>query len=769
MPGAPGPLARFLPPLPEGVARSWLSENVPPGAWILDPFGASPRLAAEIAQSGYRLLVTANNPIERFLLELAAAPPAREELRAALADLAASSRAGERIEHHIRGLYRTECDQCGQMVEAEAFIWDRNASDRSLRIYTCPYCKDSGEHPITPADQENLAQYANNKLQRARALERVAPLEDPDRVHVEEALEVYPDRAVYALLTLVNKLDNLPPARQRLVEALLLAAFDQANTLWSHPTTRARPKQLTDPTRFREKNIWLAVEEAVEQWSALREGSEDVPLTYWPNPPPASGGICLYQGRLKELVEQVHQAPSKDFEISAVVAALPRPNQAYWTLSALWSGWLWGNEAVVPFKSALRRRRYDWAWHTTALQAAYRHLIEMLNPGTPFFGLIGEAEGSYLAAALLAAETTSFDLVGVAIRPEKGRAQLQWKLGVRNAQSKGTPLPVAPHHIQEVAQHAVRDHLLKCREPADVLHLQSAALSAMVRELHLVTTPSFSPADLFSQIQEAIQSALANRGLFTRYGGSERNPESGLWWLRDDREVMDVSLSDQIEMAIVRYLQQHPGCTLEEIDAFLCPQFPGLFTPDLDLIQACLRSYGEVLQPGSSQWNLRPQDSPKTRRHDLAEMRHLLNKIGRELGYEVVISGQEKPPNQPAPPQYILWCEASRVHYVFYALASAVMSKIIFAPKDAGYKRPQRLPDEPPRQILVVPGGRAGLIGFKLAANPRLRAEVDDHWRLVKFRHLRRLAENASPGRGNFDAQLASDPLANNDPQMVLL
>src|SRR3990170_8581162 len=80
------PLARYLPPIPDGVVSSWLLKNVLQGSWILDPFCASPRLAVEAARAGYRLLVAANNPIARFLLEMASTPPTADEFRSALAD-----------------------------------------------------------------------------------------------------------------------------------------------------------------------------------------------------------------------------------------------------------------------------------------------------------------------------------------------------------------------------------------------------------------------------------------------------------------------------------------------------------------------------------------------------------------------------------------------------------------------------------------------------------------------------------------------------------
>ena len=51
-PVEPGPLARFNPPLEEGVISAWLPNHAPPfdaaqakpGRWVLDPFGFSPRL-----------------------------------------------------------------------------------------------------------------------------------------------------------------------------------------------------------------------------------------------------------------------------------------------------------------------------------------------------------------------------------------------------------------------------------------------------------------------------------------------------------------------------------------------------------------------------------------------------------------------------------------------------------------------------------------------------------------------------------------------------
>jgi len=237
---------------------------------------------------------------------------------------------------------------------------------------------------------QRAARFSPSGLHHARALGRITPPNDPDRIHVEEALNVYPPRAVYALLTIINKLDLLDQSTKhnQILMAMLVNAFDQANTLWSHPVARERPRQLTVPPTYRENNIWRVLESTVDLWESEQN---PVPITYWPDLAPESGGICLFEGRIKELADQADK-----IEFSAVLTAFPRPNQAFWSLSALWSGWLWGYEAVEHFKIVLRRRRYDWAWHSAATYAAIKSLVPILTEGKPFKGLIGETEPGFV-------------------------------------------------------------------------------------------------------------------------------------------------------------------------------------------------------------------------------------------------------------------------------------------------------------------------------------------------------------------------------------
>src|SRR5512143_3878101 len=133
----PGLLSRFLPVLEDGTLSSWLASTVPAGSWILDPFGFSPRLVLEAARQGYRVLVTVNNPITRFLVEMAANPPSEADFKAALADLAVSRKGSEHLEAHLQSLYLTPCEKCGHETVAQGFIWHKGEATPSARRYEC--------------------------------------------------------------------------------------------------------------------------------------------------------------------------------------------------------------------------------------------------------------------------------------------------------------------------------------------------------------------------------------------------------------------------------------------------------------------------------------------------------------------------------------------------------------------------------------------------------------------------------------------------------
>lgn len=754
VPGSAGvpalPLARYLPPLPEGMVAGWLHEHVPPDSWVLDPLGASPTLALEAARAGYRVLVAANNPVIRFLIETLAQAPTQAEFQAALADLAVTKRGGERLEAHIQGIYATTCENCGSATPAEAFLWRKDSDSAEARpyarIYTCRACHKSpdGERPVTPEDLERLAEAEKDTLQRARAIQRVVMDDTEHRTDVEEALECYPPRALSVLFTLINKVEGLgaAPEKLRLYHALLLSAFDQGSTLAQWSGGRARPKQLTAPAQFRENNLWLAVEAAVADW-ATTHPPDRIAVTHWPNLPAGDGGaICLFHGRVKTLVP----LPA-NLQPAAVVTAYLRPNQAFWTLSTLWTGWLWGPQAALPLRSVLERRRYDWNWYTLAIHSVMDPLCSSLPPGTPMFGLLPELNAGFLSAAVVATRAGGFALRGLALRAERyGKvehdlAQTFWQPAVDAPPA--TPSPPAGEStalptgagFEQAARAAIQADLLARNEPAAYLTLHGAALRAINPLLPAGT--GVPAGDLHARVQAAIGRILADRAFLQLNGGA--GEESGWWWLEGQpRTTEPLPLADRIEMEVARWLQRSPVKTLLALQTTLHGMFPELQTPEQDWLLACLESYGETLQTGTQEplWQLRPEENAPARRNDLQEVDAALLALGAALGYR--IEQREKA---------LLWIDQhGRAQWRFYRMASSIVSRFVFAEQQDG---------EP---VLVLPGSRAPLLARKRLRDPGLNDALAG-WHILKFRHLRSLLERKLTSEQEWLAALEEDPI----------
>lgn len=735
-----GVLAQFLPRLPGSAAARWLKQTLPErnGQWVVDPFGASPQLALEAARAGYRVLVISNNPITRFLLEMLASPPSEADLQAALADLATARRGEDRMEQHIRQLYTTTCDQCGQPVDAQTFIWAAETLTPYARTYACPHCQQAGEFPVTDEDIRKAGQFDHHGQHRARALQRVASRDDPNRFHAEEALDVHLPRAVYALITMINKLDgiDLEADEGKYLRALLLAACDKGNNLWRLPSETTRPRQLMTPPRFIEHNLWLAIEEAVGMWAS---GDEEVPLTTWPEGPPDSGGICLYQGRIKTIAAKTDQIP-----VGAVISALPRPNQAHFTLSALWAGWLWGREAIGPFARVLQRRRYDWSWHTAALARSLRHLAEILPPKTPFFGLVTENEAGFDAAALTAADLAGFALDGTALRLREGQSQFVWHLADER------PEALATEEAAQKAREAIRDVIAQRGEPTPYLYLQAAVIHELSRKNSL--TPLIDPeapfnaqaGNAYTAVRQLLVDNLNHPGRFRRFKGGKSSIEIGKWWPRQGKGGEQIPLGDRVEVAVVNLLQKERTLTWPQLDNALCAQFPGLQTPDRPLIETILSSYASLEE--DERWHLRQNDTAAKRQEDVREVKDLLAGVGERLGFTVQM-GEE-----------IVWEEALQgMDLHFHVMASAVLGRLAAESGRADGR------------VIVLPGGRAELVLYKRQRDPRLNYLLEGGWQFLKFRHVRRMAESEAVNRDNLASYFSLDPLTHDEAQLPLL
>jgi hypothetical protein len=747
-----GLLSRFLPPIPEDLLSLWLANRIPSGSLVFDPFGTSPILALQIARAGYRVVTCVNNPIARFLISLEANPPSKDELRAALAEMARCRVGEERLEIHLTNLYRTQCSQCGNPVIAEAFIWERDASAPISKIYECKHCGDSGEHPVVQSDIDLSSNFPTTSMHRMRLIERISTNEEKVRKNLADALSVYQPRALYALFTLINRLESLQvsshidnsiePKRENCLIALVLFALDYGNNLWSHPSGRPRPKQLSSSPIFRENNLWFILEKAVNQ---LVRHDDPVEVSAYPELPGGMNGVCVFEGPLRNLNEEIRSTSSTSLDdIRAVISALPRHNQAYWTLSALWTGWIWGREILGDFKSVLLRRRYDWAWHCGALNNAFVSLEEILKMQTPILGLIPEAESGFIQSSVIAASQENYSLKGISLRVDKQFAQVHWEYARKSGQQISAPL-IIKNQMEELIVTTGIEYLDQRSEPAAYISLHTNSLINLTKKEGISKGQRTSSAEEYTRIQRLIENSISYRHGFIRHGGSEKSFENSIFWHQDLNEP-GYLLTDRVEAKIRQLIDDNPGMNYHDLDNLICRFFPGLMTPDFGFIDTCIKSYCNKDQLDLDKLEIREHDKPEQRKLELASIYLALLDLGTKLEFKT--EGDHP----------LIWKTPDGIVYVFYVSATAEIGDIIFKNKYP-----------PNKSVLVIPGARSNLLLYKFRKNFHLNQIIDQGWRFLKFRHLRHLLDSPTLNRQNLEFELDLDPLTETPAQLRLL
>jgi hypothetical protein len=770
----PEPLAVFLPPYFEGTGTEFLRRLGKPKPRIVDPFGQSPALALELARAGAAVLLASPNPVLRAILALQADPPPPQLIRSTLARLANSpsslspDRPGsvpETMEAHIRSLYLGTCAFCGRESEADGYVWEYETESKThapagqpparelfkeskkgkpkprliRRICSCPYCNHSIEEPASSGEDKGMPTEASRQMLYHYALERIAPLDDPSRTNAADALDAYPLRSLYAIVLILRRLETMgcEPDEKRCVDLLLLSVFDQAHILRGHGHhSRTRPRSLQPPAEFRELNIWQALERAVEEWSLP---ARPVPLRKWREGEPLEPGVIhTFAGTARELAP--HLAAVRP---DGMISFLPRPNQAAWTLAAVWAEWLWGRAVSAPMAGTLQRRWFDWNWHARALTASAAALAAHLPAGTPVAGILGEWDPPFLAASLWSFYQAGFTLNGRAVRTEPCIAQLLWSApGPEHA-----PAVFGPHNLEpagEVAQLAVRRMISSRAEPVpwDLLH--AAAWSEAVHRRMLPPDAAQPEESEFLRSQEFLARAIRADPEIRSTDKKEESEYGITWWLPGDESITS-PLSDQVETEVARTLLEDGPIRTEELDRRICSFFPGLLTPDHRLLQACLDSYGTPADGGRG-WILRSEDDPASRTEELKGMRGSLAGLGARMGFFVEDERE------------MYWTDTSGRKYCFVFTGSAAVGRYLLQPVfDAD------------RSWLVLPGGRAVLVGFKLKGNVLLRRAVAEGWRFLKFRHIRRLLEDPYLRLENLDERMGLDPLEVTEDKVPLL
>ena len=717
----PIPFERFLPPCPVGVVEQSILRQTDLNSWILDPLGSNPLLALEAANTGRRILVACNNPILAFALRMLACVPEKSVFLSVVAELASLRRGEERLETHIQNLYRTRCAICHREISARGYLWRRSEKTPYARVYRCPHCGDEGEHAITEEDLSILLPLQRGEaIHRSRALGRVLRGSEDERPAVEEALKVYNPRALYVLFTLLNKLEgmDLAPERRSLIEALMLVLLDAGTSLWQWPETPEQPRQLSLPEEYIEKNLWSELEQAIDLWS---QPAQPVMLTQFPQLP-ENAGICLFPGPIRSL-----ELLPPQLHVGSLQCLLPRPNQAFWTLSALWSAWVWGRETNTSFSNVLERRRFDWHWHTNALYQALDKAARLSPERSPAFIQIGEPSSGMMLASSASCVCAGYQIQGVAFKSPRDSIQIQWKTG--KPVSKDSPI-----NVQSLARTAIQDYLFELGEPAEYLNLFTAAIMAIATANGFPATMKGFTLEKSSELQGVIARIFADRDFLQRYEATSQELDSGKWGLTHP-EGSQPPLADRVEIELVKFLQSKETLSTIEINSHLNNLFPGLITPPPDLITYCLSSYA-TSDTFQQTWTIKEGETSAKRRSDLTAARKLLHNLAKRMKYSC---SSENP---------MFWQNGQNTAYRFFFSASALLSKYASLTYESEAQ-----------SVFVFPGSRAALLKFKLLRDPQLRERTAHCWHFLKLRTLHDLSARNDMNPELWAMLLDGDPI----------
>jgi len=731
-------LARLRWPIPGGVARAYVLAYTEPDDVVLVPFCQGPAVVREVLAEARRVLALNFDPLLVLLVRSALAPLPAHDLDAAVTRLGDYLKQGQPLRRYLMDLYATTCPACQHPVVADYFTWDRERGEPVTKYLRCPGCGREGEAAVEAEDRERLAQVPRRAMHYHYVLDRLAPHPEDDvlRPRMESLLELYTPRNLYALAELTLKIEALypeGPIHQALM-ALLLDCLDRSSSLIPVPRSSARQRGLARPNRYLERNVWLAFEEAVER---LRAMAVRPPLhladsieTFQSSA--GESDAFVGPGLVRDLARQL---PPRSLRL--ILTSPPPLDSAAWSLAYMWGAWTLGREAVGPLRPLFRQRTPDPMWYARVMSGSLRSLAELLSDEGRLVLVLSRQRTEVVEALLLAASKARLGVAALFQQGADYRLELTPTFGPALLARLDRPsTPALEGEIQRAALEAALEVIQARGEPTPwrVVHVaiqqRLALLGLQVRALES-DAEAASPLDL---VQSQVAEVLHDPALQTLPGAGKGET---LWWLSEPADV-PTPLCDRVEEAAHQLLQESLVLTEADFAAQVCARFPGSLTPEAALIAACLRSYGREITAG--RWQVRPEDLPAARAEEREAIIQDLLALGQRLGYE------------PAPrePFDAVWLQGGEVRALFVVRWRAALSEALALSPQVGAAVP----------YLVIPGGRAELVSYKLAHNPLWQRTVDQvGWRFIKYRHLRQLKSEPEVNEYILRTVVGLDPI----------
>ena len=751
-----GVLSGYFHPIPSAVVRTYVEAYTRPGDLVVDPFCEGPTVLRQAVGTGRRALGSSFNPLAVMAARLALVPPARRHLDAAVTRLGAAPRMGVPFHEHIERLYAVPCPGCGRSSPADAFTWDRDSAAILRVSWRCRHCGHQAAPPsLGDEDARDETVVGRGGLHYWHAVDRIAPAGDPLRERAQQLLELYTPRNLYALSSLLIKIESLfaDDETQHILKLLLLSCLDTCSSLYSPESSSVRHR-LRTPAHFLERNVWRAFVAAISDFPTADDGgpfplTDDVRALFAGDGSPRVALLPFGVNRLVASLPPGH--------VALVIASPPRPDPALWALSWLWTGWLFGHQVAAPLKPLLRQWRVDWDWYARTMQAAFLALRPLLADGAPLILAFDSPNTAMLEALTLALAGADYSPASWICQGDTHACRLT---------SHRTPsLPPPPADVGGLADAicaetpAIVRQLIAARgEPLtwDELRLptyQQLTASGLLGQAAVAEDLPSSPRTFFArQVQDAITGAeeLVCLEAAVEIEGEIVPPPR--WWLQHPDSAAP-PLDTRVEATVHQLLLSTLILTSNALAEEVYRRFPGELTPEVSLIETCLHSYGQEITPGH--WQLRPEDQPDRRAEEVTGIRQELCQLGGRLGFKVSLWSESS--DTPAPGRLlafdVLWSDDGQPAYAFAIQWTARVHDLLLSQSPAGVQ-----------PCLVIPGGRAALVAFKLRRDPRLRrALTEANWQFIKYRHLRRILAEENLDRHVLKQIFGLDPIIERD------
>jgi hypothetical protein len=639
----------------------------------------------------------------------------------------------------------------------------------------CPYCLHEGIFPVGQHNLDFVERNTKPGLHFSSLVERIVPYTHNLRPDAETAVSnAYTQRAILGIALVLNRFEQFPKKHKLAAKALLLSALDLSNKLWPFPDAEYRPKRLRTLSNFKENNLWNCLEASVKEWTdnSIVEILARTPIEIceWPDQP-GGPGICLFPGKVSQLA-----ASAQNINIDGVLSVIPRANQAFWSLSAIWAGWLMGRRTANQISSVLKRKRYEWGWHSDAISGVFKVLERFELSKKPSLLIVAEPETGFNGAVFSACIKNGIDLASIAMRKYSTQIQISGKFSEQlSAVSDSDPLDLKEKLRAEIPAR-ITEYLEYFDEPRLYSDIQIGTVKSLSNEIPVPY--SIQSSELTQIISEEIEHSLGSSKKYQKYSGTMEYIENSKWQLNVIERVHKIatlSWTDKIEIHLFNILSKGIEYRFDQIDKQICAAFPGLATPPIPFLQTCLNSYSNPVDATSHLYQIRKEDEPESRNKDLNTISDVLDRFGQKFGLisQVVTLPEDMNTYSEHPltnMRVIVWSRSNDELQTFFIVStSGILCPLNKIYQLINQKYKSRKSQINLQNVLVVPGGRSGLINFKIKNGMSPIGFEDLSWRFMKFRHIRRMAEKEPESCEQFQINSSQDPLENEDPQILLI